>query len=82
MLLKGFRFTALFVENANLKIVMHTPFSAEGTKKVKMYEYIKNSFSEYEFIEVDYEKIGEDLNVTFKEAFDMRDEELLKTIVN
>ena len=68
------------VKNTNLSIVMHKPFSVEGTKKQKNYEFIKRAFEEYNFIEVDYEKIGENLNISFKDAFDSRDEEMLKAI--
>ncbi len=68
------------VRNTKLSIVMHKLFSVEGTKKQKNYEFIKHAFEEYNFIEVDYEKIGENLNISFKDAFDSRDEEMLKTI--
>jgi len=68
------------VRNAKLSIVMHTPFSIEGTKKIKIYESIKKKFEKYNFIEIDYERIGKDLNISFKDAFDSRDEEMLKTI--
>lgn len=68
------------VKNTNLKIIMHKPFSIEGGKKTKLYEEVKQNFSEYELLDVDYEAIGENQNVTFKEAFDRRDEELLKMI--
>lgn len=70
------------VRNINLKIVMHKPFSVEGTKKLKIYENIKQEFEKYSFIEIDYEEIGNNLNISFKDAFDSRDEEMLKTICN
>lgn len=68
------------VRNTKLSIVMHKPFSVEGTKKQRNYEFIKHAFEEFNFIEIDYEKIGENLNISFKDAFDSRDEEMLKTI--
>ena len=68
------------VRNTKLNIVMHKPFSVEGTKKLKIYESIKQEFSKYKFIEIDYEEIGKNLNINFKDAFDSRDEEMLKTI--
>lgn len=68
------------IKNTNLKIVMHKPFSVEGGKKTKLYEDVKNNFADYDVVDVDYEAIGQDQNVTFKEAFDRRDEELLKMI--
>ncbi|MCR5147010.1 MAG: hypothetical protein K6B70_06690, partial [Clostridia bacterium] len=67
-------------KNTNLKIIMHKPFSIEGGKKAKIYEDVKESFKEFELLDVDYEAIGANQNVTFKEAFDRRDEELLKTV--
>ena len=66
--------------NVNLSIVMHKPFSVEGTKKQKIYEYIRKSFIDYNFIDIDYEKIGNDTSISFKEAFDKCDEEMLNTI--
>ena len=33
-------------------------------------------------VDVDYEAIGQNLNVSFKDAFDKRDEELLKMVCN
>lgn len=70
------------IKGTNLRIIMHKPFIVEGGKKAKLYENVKQEFSEYELIDIDYESIGENINITFKEAFDMRDEELLKTICN
>ena len=70
------------VKNTNLRIVMHKPFSVEGGKKTKLYEDVKNNFEDYNVEDVDYESIGQNQNVTFKEAFDRRDEELLKSICN
>ena len=70
------------VRNSNLNIIMHKPFSAEGTKKQKMYENILKEFKEYNFMEIDYESIGKDLTISFKEAFDKRDEEMLKMVTN
>ena len=64
----------------NLSIVMHEPFFVEGTKKQKIYEFIKDSFENYNFIDIDYEKIGNDTTISFKEAFDKCDEEILNTI--
>ena len=61
---------------------MHKPFSVEGGKKTKIYEDVRENFKEYEIVDVDYEAIGENQNVTFKEAFDRRDEELLKMVCN
>ena len=69
-------------KNTNLKIVMHKPFSIEGGKKVKIYEEVKENFGEYDVFDVDYEAIGANQNITFKEAFDRRDEELLKMVCN
>lgn len=68
------------VKNTNLNIVMHKPFSVEGGKKTKLYEDVKKNFEEFNIVDVDYEAIGENQNVTFKEAFARRDEELLKMI--
>lgn len=68
------------VRNTNLKIIMHKPFSVEGGKKTKLYEDVKKNFEDYSVIDVDYEAIGENQNITFKEAFDRRDEELLKMV--
>lgn len=68
------------VKNTNLNIVMHKPFSVEGGKKTKLYEEVKKNFERFNVVDVDYEAIGENQNVTFKEAFDRRDEELLKMI--
>lgn len=68
------------VKNTNLNIVMHKPFSVEGGKKTKLYEDVKKNFEGFNVVDVDYEAIGENQNVTFKEAFDRRDEELLKMI--
>jgi len=68
------------VKNTNLNIVMHKPFSVEGGKKTKLYEDVKKNFGEFNIVDVDYEAIGENQNVTFKEAFARRDEELLKMI--
>ena len=68
------------VRNLNLKVVLHKPFSVEGSKKLKMYEEVKSCFGDYNVMDVDYEAIGENKNVTFKDAFDMRDEELLKMV--
>jgi putative acetyltransferase len=68
------------VRNTKLSIVMHKPFSVEGTKKQRNYEFIKHAFEEFNFIEIDYEKIGANLNISFKDAFDSRDEEMLKAI--
>ena len=68
------------VRNTKLSIVMHKPFSVEGSKKLKIYETIKKEFEKYNFIEIDYEQIAKDLNISFKDAFDGRDEEMLKTI--
>ena len=68
------------VKNTNLKIIMHKPFSVEGGKKTKIYEDVIENFKEYEVFDVDYEAIGENQNVTFREAFDRRDEELLKMV--
>ena len=70
------------VKNAKLSIVMHKPFSVDGTKKQKNYEFIKHAFEDYNFIEVDYEKIGENLNISFKDAFDSRDETMINYICN
>lgn len=72
----------VMVKNTNLKIVMHKPFSVEGGRKAKLYEEVKNSFKDYNVIDVDYEAIGQNQNITFKEAFEKRDEELLKMIIN
>lgn len=68
------------VKNTNLNIVMHKPFSVEGGKKTKLYEDVKKNFEGFNIVDVDYEAIGENQNVTFKEAFARRDEELLKMI--
>ena len=68
------------IKGINLTVIMHKPFSIEGGKKSKMYEDIKNSFRNYNVVDVDYEEIGKDVNVTFKEAFDLRDEELVKMV--
>ena len=70
------------VKNPNLKIVMHTPFSVEGGKKTKIYDDVKKHFEGFDIIDVDYEAIGQNQNITFKEAFEKRDEELLKMICN
>ncbi|MBR3721109.1 MAG: GNAT family N-acetyltransferase [Clostridia bacterium] len=70
------------VRNSNLTIVMHKPFSVEGGKKTRIYEDVKNSFEDFNVVDVDYEAIGQNLNVSFKDAFDRRDEELLKMICN
>lgn len=67
-------------KNTNLTIIMHKPFSVEGGKKTKLYENVKKNFEEFNVVDVDYESIGQNQNVTFKEAFDRRDEELLKMI--
>ena len=68
------------VKSSKLTIVLHKPFSVEGSKKIKMYESVKESFADYNVTDVDYEEIGRDTEVTFKDAFDMRDEELLKMV--
>lgn len=68
--------------NVNLSIVMHEPFSVEGTKKQKIYDYIRNAFINYNFIDIDYKSIGENLNISFKDAFDSRDETMLDNICN
>ena len=68
------------IKNTDLKIVMHKPFSVEGGKKTKIYEDVKKNFESYDVLDVDYEAIGQNQNVTFKEAFDRRDEELLRMI--
>ncbi|MBR1653588.1 MAG: GNAT family N-acetyltransferase [Clostridia bacterium] len=70
----------LKLKNTNLKIVMHKPFSVEGGKKTKLYEDVKKNFEDYNVVDVDYEAIGENQNITFKEAFDRRDEELIKMV--
>lgn len=68
------------VKSVNLKIAMHKPFSAEGTKKEKMYEEVLQAFEGYELLDIDYEQLGQDENITFKEAFDKRDEVLLQNV--
>ena len=68
------------VKGIDLTIVMHKPFSVEGSKKVRIYENVKKNFEGYNVVDVNYEAIGKNRNVTFKDAFDMRDEELLKMI--
>ena len=70
------------VRNTNLMIIMHKPFSIEGGKKTRIYEDVKNSFEGFNVVDVDYEAIGQNLNVSFKDAFDKRDEELLKMVCN
>ena len=70
------------VKGTNLTIIMHKPFSVEGTKKVKIYEQIKDEFKDFNVTDVDYEAIGQNINVTFKEAFDRRNEELLRMVCN
>ena len=70
----------VMVKNTTLKIIMHKPFSIEGGKKTKIYEAVKENFSEFELLDIDYQAIGENKHITLKEAFDMRDEELLKTV--
>lgn len=69
------------IKNVKLNIVMHNPLSVDGTKKQKIYEIIKQEFKDYNFIDVDYEVISKDLNISFKDAFENRDEALLKTII-
>ena len=59
---------------------MHKPFSVEGTKKNKLYEEVKNNFKEFNVIDVDYEEIGKNQNITFKDAFDFRDEAMLQML--
>lgn len=68
------------IKGTNLTIIMHKPFSVEGGKKTKLYDEVKESFKDYNVVYVDYEQIGKDTNVTFKEAFDKRDEELVKMV--
>ena len=68
------------IKTTKLTIYMHKPFAVEGGKKTKLYEDVKKSFTEYNVLDVDYEQIGKDTNITFKEAFDKRDEELLNMI--
>lgn len=68
------------VKNANLKIIMHKPFAVEGGKKTRIYEDVRKNFEDFNIVDVDYEAIGQNLNVSFKDAFEMRDEELLKMI--
>lgn len=68
------------VKSAKLTIVMHKPFSVEGTKKEKIFKDIAQSFKDYNVVDVDYEQIGKDTNITFREAFDKRDEVLLKMV--
>ena len=68
------------VKSNNLKIILHKPFSVEGTKKAKIYDDIKTSYNQFDVADVDYEEIGKDTEITFKDAFDMRDEELLKMV--
>lgn len=68
------------VKGINLTIIMHKPFLVEGSKKVKLYEEVINNFKEYNIVDVDYEEIGRDINVTFKDAFERRDEEMLKMV--
>lgn len=70
------------VRNTNLMIIMHKPFSIEGGKKTRIYEDVKKSFEGFNVVDVDYEAIGQNLNVSFKDAFDKRDEELLKMVCN
>lgn len=66
------------IKGIKLTIIMHKPFSVEGSKKSKLYNEVKKSFNEFDVIDVDYEQIGKDKNVTFKEAFDRRDEEMIR----
>lgn len=66
------------IKGIKLTIIMHKPFSIEGSKKSKLYNEVKKSFNEFDVIDVDYEQIGKDKNVTFKEAFDRRDEEMIR----
>lgn len=68
------------VKNTNLNIIMHKPFSVEGGKKTKLYEDVIRNFEDYNVMDVDYEAIGQNLSVSFKDAFERRDEELLKAI--
>ena len=68
------------VKGTNLTIVLHKPFSVEGSKKEKLYEDVRDSFKEFNVMDVDYEAIGQDKNISFKDAFDMRDEELVKMV--
>lgn len=68
------------VKSNNLKIILHKPFSVEGTKKAKIYNDVKTSYNQFDVTDVDYEEIGKDAEITFKDAFDMRDEELLKMV--
>lgn len=70
----------LKIKNTNLTIIMHKPFSVEGGKKTKLYEDVKKNFEDYNIVDVDYESIGNNQNITFKDAFDKRDEELLKMV--
>lgn len=68
------------IKGTNLTIIMHKPFSVEGGKKTKLYDVVKENFKDYNVVDVDYEQIGKDTNVTFKEAFEKRDEELVKMV--
>ena len=68
------------LKGTKLTIIMHKPFSIEGGKKAKLYEDVKESFSEYNVVDVDYEAIGENKNITFVDAFEKRNEELLKMV--
>ena len=70
------------LRNTNLTVIMHKPFSVEGGKKTKMYETIKKNYKEFNVVDVDYESIGQNQNITFADAFDKRDEELIKMICN
>ena len=72
----------IMIKNTNLRIIMHKPFSVEGGKKTKLYEEVKANFKDYNVVDVDYEAIGQIQNITFKEAFEKRDEELLKMIAS
>lgn len=68
------------VKKVPLTILMHKPLVVDGTKKIKLYEEIRNVFKGYNIIDVDYENISNNLNITFKQAFKMRNEEMLKMI--
>lgn len=68
------------VKGKELTIIMHKPFSVEGTKKNKLYEEVKNNFKEFNVIDVDYEEIWKNKNITFKDAFDFRDEAMLQML--
>ena len=77
---EGFVKVRIFFRHNQYVPVNLSPLQKREEYQRLYYQFIKHAFEEFNFIEIDYEKIGENLNISFKDAFDSRDEEMLKTI--